>query len=103
MMDTISSRLPGDLWPWDIPWPVLPRSVHNFPVKSNHSLLAEDVVGNSMKKFIESYAGWKDHPTHLVKAKMLTDWTSIVDKTPVWRTGQRGRAELIVNHLSDSV
>ena len=56
-----------------------------------------------MKKFIESYAGWKDHPTHLVKAKMLTDWTSIVDKTPVWRKGQRGGTELIVNHLSDSV
>ena len=103
MMNVTRSTLPGDLWPWDIPWPVLPRSVHNFPVKTNHSLLARDVVGNSVTKFIESYAGWKCHPIHRVRAKMLTDWTSIVDKTPVWRAGQREMAELIVHHLSDSV
>ena len=102
-MDAISSRLLGDLWPWDIPWPSLPRSVHNFPVKSSNSLLVRDVVGNSVKEFIESHAGRKAHPIHLVRTKMLNDWTSIVDKTPVWRAGQRGRAELIVHHLSDSV
>ena len=48
----------------------------------------EGCSGEQHEKFIESYAGWKDHPIHLVMAKMLTDWTSIVDKTPVWRTGR---------------
>ena len=103
MMKIIQSRLPGDLWPWDIPWPVLPRSVHNFPVKSSHFLLARDVVGNSIKKFVESYASWKAHPIHRVRATMLIDWTSIVEKTPVWRAGQKEMAELVAYHLSDSV
>ena len=103
MINITRSRLPGDLWPWDMPWPVLPRLVHNFPVKSSHSLLAVNVVGDSVKRFIESYASWKAHPIHRIKAAMLTDWTSIVDKTPVWKAGQREMAELIVYHLSDSV
>ena len=102
MMNIVKSRSPGDLWPWDIPWPVLPRSIHNFPVKSSHPLLAGDVVGNSVKQFVESYANWKGHPTHHVRTKMLTDWISIVDKTPVWRVGQKDRTKLIVHHLSDS-
>jgi hypothetical protein len=82
MMNIIRSKSPADLWPWDIPWPVLPRSVHNFPVKNNHSLLGRDMVGNSVKKFTESYASWKVHPIHRIRAMVLTDWTSIVDKTP---------------------
>jgi hypothetical protein len=103
MMNIIRSKSPADLWPWDIPWPVLPRSVHNFPVKNNHSLLGRDMVGNSVKKFTESYASWKVHPIHRIRAMMLTDWTSIVDKTPVWSPAQKEMAELIVYHLSDSV
>jgi len=103
MMDDIRSRSPGPVWPWDIPWPVLPRSVHNFPVKSNHSLLARDVVGNSVKQFIESYVSWKAHPIHRVRAKMLADWKSIVDMTPFWKARQKEMVELLVHHLSDSV
>jgi hypothetical protein len=103
MMDIIRSRGPGDVWPWDIPWPILPRSVHSFPVKGNHSLLAKDMVGNSMQKFIESYASYRAHPVHLVRSTMQTDWTSIVDKTPFWRFGQKEMVELIVYHLTDSV
>ena len=53
-----------------------------------------------MKKFIESYASWKAQPIHRVTAVMLADWTSIVDKTPVWRAGQKEMAELIVHHLA---
>jgi hypothetical protein len=103
MMRVIRSRSLGDVWPWDIPWPVLPRSVRNFPVKSSHSLLARGVVGNSLKQFIESYASWQAHPIHRVRATMLADWTSIVDKTPVWRLGQKEMAELVVSHLSEPV
>lgn len=103
MMNITKSKMPGDLWPWDIPWPVLPRVIHNFPVKSNHSLLASNAVGNSVNKFIESYASWKVQPIQRVRATMLTDWTSIVDKTPVWREGQKAMAGFIVYHLSNSV
>ena len=56
-----------------------------------------------MKGFIESYASWKAQPIHRVTAAMLVDWTSIVDKTPVWRARQKEMGELIVHHLSDSV
>ena len=59
--------------------------------------------GERREKFIEPYAGRKAHPIPLVRAKMLTDCTSIVDKTPVWRAGRRGRAELIVHRISDTV
>ena len=103
MIKITRGKLPGDLWPWDIPWPVVPRLVHKFPVKSNHSLLAKDMVGDSVRSFIESYASWKVHPIHRVRATMLRDWTSIVDKTPVWKAAQKEMAELIVYHLSDSV
>ena len=101
MMNIVRSKLAGDLWPWDIPWPVLPKSIHKFPVKSSSDLLAKEVVGNSVNQFIESYASWKAHPMHRVRTTMLTDWRSIVDKTPVWKAGQKEMTRLIVHHLSD--
>ena len=59
-------------------------------------------MGSSVKQFVESYASWKGHPIHRVRTKMLADWMSIVDKTPVRKAGQKDRTSLIVHHLSDS-
>jgi len=99
-MNSITTRRPQGLWPWDIPWPIFTLSPHSYPPKTCDPLLASDTLEDNLKAFVIFYARWKGRPLWQTRTAMLLDWTTIVDRIPVWMREEKAKAETVVSSLS---
>lgn len=100
MMSTITMRGSQGLWPWDIPWPILTLSNHDYPPKTCDPLMASDTLNDNLEVFVMFYTKWKGRPLCQTRSAMLLDWTAIVDRIPVWMRKEKATAESVLDYLS---
>ena len=101
MVASIITRGSQGLWPWDIPWPILTLSPHDYPPKTHDPLMASDALNDNLEVFVLSYARWKGQYLRQTRSAMWLDWTVIKDRIPVWMREQRGKVEHVLSFLSD--